>query len=716
MMKNMTLEAIAQACNGIYCGDSSFAQQEIEGIVIDSRQVDPGFLYIPIVGERVDGHSFIPEVFDKGAACTLTEQPLPDITQPYIKVASTKQAIKDIAAYYRTVSKIKVIGVTGSVGKTSTKEMLAAVLGQKFNVLKTEGNFNNEIGLPLTVFRIRPEHEIAILEMGIDSFGEMHRLSEIAKPDICVITNIGYCHLENLGDRNGVLRAKTEIFDFLQPGGAVVLNGDDDKLKTIAKVKGVPPVFYGIENRNGAIWADRIQENGLEGISADLHIGESQISVHIPIPGRHMVSNAMAGMAVGQLMGMTPEEMAAGIESLQAVSGRNNRIETGVLTIIDDCYNANPVSMKASLDVLSQVPGRRVAILGDMFELGKEERLLHAQVGEYAAMRKIDVLLYVGELSKEAYEASARISGNSLIQHFNTKQELFAALPQYIQRGDTILVKASHGMEFTEVVEWLKQRQENSFLESGQKRQEARAAVKTVISNALENESARSEGTEPGKGRQNGQKQITMQAVSASENKRITASAIIFGVLALILNCILIVDTLMRQDISIKLSYYLVLLAVIIATILCGFYGETLFRVIRGILLLGLFEMLIVANQSELNSMLFGDMDITGISDWSYLLWFFFVAFWLVADGLKAVFLPESKFLLYVSSIWNVLQIVTGLSNIFLLYDYYKNQTIITAITNISMWRVYMMLVVYVIFGLLGLAHLVLSSKEMKRN
>ena len=269
-LQQMTLENIARACGGTYVGEDTLRGSEITGAVIDSRQVEPGYLYIPIRGERVDGHRFIPDVFEKGALAVLSEEPLENPAGPYILVASSEQALKDIAEFYRSTLAIKIIGITGSVGKTSTKEMISAVLEQKYNVLKTEGNFNNEIGLPLTILRIRREHEAAVVEMGISEFGEMHRIAKVAKPDICVMTNIGQCHLENLIDRDGVLRAKSEIFDFLKPDGHIVLNGNDDKLITVSEAHGVKPIFYHVEDGTAPaadityeVTADEIENKGL---------------------------------------------------------------------------------------------------------------------------------------------------------------------------------------------------------------------------------------------------------------------------------------------------------------------------------------------------------------------------------------------------------------------------------------------------------------------
>lgn len=454
-MKNLTLENIAKVCGGVYVGSPEKKEQEVKGIVTDSRKVEEGFLFVPIKGARVDAHDFIDGVMEKGALCTLTERELGEKSFPYIKVNSSLQAVKDIAEFYLKQLSIPVVGITGSVGKTSTKEMIAAVLEEKYNVLKTKGNFNNELGVPLTVFGLRPDHEIAVLEMGISDFGEMHRLAKIARPDTCVITNIGLCHLEFLKSRDGILKAKTEIFDFLESDGHVILNGDDDKLITVRDVKGIKPLFFGVDNHQG-VWADEIESKGLKGISCRIHAGEESFKVLIPIPGRHMVYNALAGTAVGLTYGMNMEEIKKGIESLQSLSGRFHIIETGKRTIVDDCYNANPVSMKASLDVLQDALGRRVAILGDMGELGKDEVEMHREVGVYAAARDIDKIICVGELAGDMAEAARLAAPTKDIVHFAKKEGLMEALPEMIRDGDTILVKASHFMEFEKVVEMLK--------------------------------------------------------------------------------------------------------------------------------------------------------------------------------------------------------------------------------------------------------------------
>lgn len=455
-MKHMTPRRIAQVCGGVYHGTEETAEREVSSITTDSRQAADGCLFVAVKGERVDGHDFIPSVFEKGALCVIAEHEPEASDGAWIQVESSLQAIKDMAEFYRQQLAVRVVGITGSVGKTSTKEVIASVLSEKYHVLKTLGNFNNELGLPLTVFRIREEHQVAVLEMGISDFGEMHRLSKIARPDVCVMTNIGQCHLEFLKDRDGILRAKSEIFDYLAEDGTVILNGDDDKLSTIKEVKGIRPVFFGVESGR-EIYADEIEPKGLKGIRCRIHAGEESISVLIPIPGYHMVLNALAAAAVGLTMGLTMEQIRAGIEKLQSLGGRFHIIEKGNMLIIDDCYNANPVSMKASLDVLKDAEHRKVAILGDMFELGENAAELHASVGCHAAENEIDLLICVGDASRHMAEAAFQTGGCGEVLQVPTLAALLEVLPRLIQEDDTILVKASHGMHFEKVVERLQE-------------------------------------------------------------------------------------------------------------------------------------------------------------------------------------------------------------------------------------------------------------------
>ena len=458
-MPSLTLKNIANACDGVYVGEADLQEKVICGAVIDSRLVDKDYLFIPIKGERVDGHIFIPQVFEKGALCVLSEVDLECPAGPYIKVDSTELALKKIASFYRQQLSIKVVGITGSVGKTSTKEMISSVIAQKYNVHKTAGNFNNEIGLPLTIFGIRGEHEVAVLEMGISDFNEMHRLSEIANPDICVITNIGLCHLENLGTRDGVLQAKTECFAHMKENGVAILNGDDDKLATQKEVNGKSAVFYGFESSHDTqkeIYATNVQNHGFEGMTATIHTPKGSFDATISIPGEHNVYNALSATAVGLELGLELEEIQKGISEAKTIAGRTNVLKVNGMQVIDDCYNANPISMGAALDVLSHASGRTIAVLGDMGELGENEKELHYGVGLVAGEKKIDTLFCAGVLAQE-YEKGAKIANPDInVFYFADKSDMIDALLRYVKIGDSILIKASHFMDFPKVVEALK--------------------------------------------------------------------------------------------------------------------------------------------------------------------------------------------------------------------------------------------------------------------
>lgn len=453
-MKHMTLREITAACGGTYFGDPESTAKEVSSVVIDSRKVTQDSLFVAIRGARVDGHTFIPQTIEAGALCALSEEPLGEVTFPYILVDSCTQALKDLAEHYRKSLDIKVVGISGSVGKTSTKEMIASVLSQKYNVLKTEGNFNNEIGVPLTIFNLREEHEIAVLEMGINHFGEMTRLAKMARPDICVITNIGVAHMELLGSRDGILKAKTEMFQYMNPDGTIIFNGDDDKLITYSPENGITPIYFGL-GENSSYRAEQIANNGLRGTNVTFVTPKSKFSAHISIPGEHMVHNALAGIAVGYALGMSDAEIKAGIEALKPLAGRNHLIETNTYTIIDDCYNANPISMKASIDVLSKADTRTVAILGDMGELGAKEKEMHYDVGQHTATAGIHVLICIGTLSEELARGAKETGCNIQIYHYPDQEHFFAEMSSILEKNDTILVKASHAMAFEKIVKKL---------------------------------------------------------------------------------------------------------------------------------------------------------------------------------------------------------------------------------------------------------------------
>lgn len=459
-MRNLTLENIAKACGGsLFLLNGDDAEKEATSIIIDSRKCVADCVFIATKGERVDGHSFINQVWENGALAVICEDVPENVEGNYILVKNSFQALKDIAEFYRLQLSVKIVGIAGSVGKTSTKEMVASVLSQKYTVQKTAGNYNNEVGVPLTIFSIDESHEVAVVEMGISDFGEMSRLSKIVKPDICVMTNIGPCHLENLKDLDGVLKAKSEIFESMNPAGYVVLNGDDEKLRTVTKVHDKTPRYFGMDSRND-VYAKNVFARGLLGTECTICTKDGKFDVTVPLPGKHHILNALAGTEVGLLMKMSEDEIKAGIESVKSTAGRSNIIETEKYIIIDDCYNANPKSMMAAIDLLSQADGTKVAILGDMFELGENEEALHGEVGKYVAKIIPDLLICIGKLSANIYE-EAEVEKKKL--YFESLEEAADVIGELISSVDStngikpaILIKASHGMHFEKIVEILK--------------------------------------------------------------------------------------------------------------------------------------------------------------------------------------------------------------------------------------------------------------------
>ncbi len=460
-MQDMTLEQIAQACKGTYYGPEASRTENVSMITTDSRQIEKDCIFVAIKGARVDGNDFVDSSYDAGALCCLSEVEPKSKEKPYIMVSSCYQALKDMAKLYRSRLQTRIIGITGSVGKTTTKEMIASVLSERFCTLKTKGNFNNEVGVPLTLFRLRKEHEVAIVEMGISDFGEMTRLSEMVRPDVCVITNIGQCHLENLGDRDGVLRAKTEIFTHMDPQGMIYLNGDDDKLASVKADPDKTLTFFGIENKKD-VYAKKIETLGLKGTKVTVSARGGEFDVTVPVPGRHMVLNALAAVAIALDLGMTKEEICSGIAKFKPVGGHSSIIETQKYTILNDSYNANPVSMKAGIDVLCNTQKRKVAIVGDMFELGEEEAKMHYEIGQYAVAQGIDLLVCIGTLAEQIYHGACSAVGTDCsdaekqkqieIFYYASTEKAIEALPDLLQPEDTILVKASHGMHFEKIV------------------------------------------------------------------------------------------------------------------------------------------------------------------------------------------------------------------------------------------------------------------------
>ena len=447
-MRGMTISRAAAVCSGRICGEGDLGA-ELGSVVIDSRAVSAGDFFVAYKGERVDGHDYISAAFDKGAVCCLAQRVPEGETRPLILVPDVQAALEQICAEYRRDLRLPVIGITGSVGKTSAKEMISAVLSQRLNVLKTDKNLNNQIGVPMTISRIRPEHQAAVVEMGISGFGEMSVLAQIARPDMAVFTLIGHAHLEFLHDLDGVLRAKTEMLDFMADDAPVLINGDDEKLLGLQCRQ--KKISFGL-GENCDVRAENITLSPTGETLCDIVYGERRIPVEIRAYGRHMIYAALEGAAVGLLMGLDDEEIVKGVASFETVGRRAAVCDTGYITLIDDSYNANPDSVKCGIDSLMKMPGRHVCILGDMLELGEGSGEMHFDVGRYAGERGAELVLTSGPLSYETCRGAGERG-----RHFATREELIAALPGLIQKGDRVLVKASLGSRFDQISEALKE-------------------------------------------------------------------------------------------------------------------------------------------------------------------------------------------------------------------------------------------------------------------
>jgi len=442
-IEQMRLEEIVSCCGGVLTGNGDAV---IENISTDSRDIANNCLFVPLKGERFDGHDYINVALDHGAVAVIYDHGDASGFSCTVKVEDTRKALLDIAAYYRSKFDVQMVGLTGSVGKTTTKEMLAAVCETTFSTLKTKGNFNNEIGVPLTLFGLRSDHRAAVIEMGMSHFGEISALTRCAKPQVAIITNIGVSHMENLGSREGILQAKCEIFEGLPEGGTVILNGDDPYLFGIKGTQPFNMIYYGMENAACELRADVISD-GADGI---FFVADGE-EYRLGIPGKHNVYNALAAIALGKLWGISPQKIKEGLAAYRPDGIRQTIYEKNGKIIIADCYNASPQSMMSSIDVLKTVgAGRRtVAVLGDMAELGAQAGEFHTQVGEYAAQAGITAVIAVGSHAKE-YAAGA--SNGCEVHTFSDREEMNAFLDDYLREGDAVLVKGSRVMALEQVV------------------------------------------------------------------------------------------------------------------------------------------------------------------------------------------------------------------------------------------------------------------------
>ena len=422
--------------------------QEITRVVIDSREVTPGCMFVAYRGEKTDGHRFIDLALQAGAACALAEEIPEGVSGPVIVCENVQHALEMIISAFRERLTIPIVGITGSVGKTTAKEMVSSVLAQHFNVHKTAGNKNNTIGLPLTLSGIDQEHEIAVLELGINHFGEMDELGAVAKPNVMLFTKIGHAHLEFLHDLDGVFQAKTEVLSHMNEEAPVIYNGDDPYLCRLAARNN--SLSFGT-GKNCMVYAENIvfYPDGIT--ECDICYGKRKLHAVIHAFGEHMGYAALEGAAAGFLFGLSDEEIKRGIEKYKTVGRRFSCIDTGMVHLIDDCYNANPDSVMSSIQSLCALPGRHVCILGDMRELGDNAPEMHRKVGSFAHEQNVDELFVCGELCK-----NTALGFGERAKIFPDKPSLIHALPFLLKKDDVVLVKASLGSKFAEVSDFLK--------------------------------------------------------------------------------------------------------------------------------------------------------------------------------------------------------------------------------------------------------------------
>ena len=442
----LTVKKILEITKGqLITGDENL---EIESYSKDTRTIKKNDCYIGIKGETFDGNLFWEDAKEKGACACLLDSFEGKIEEKdsfiIILVSDTIAAIQALAHYVRIESHAKVVAITGSAGKTSTKDMIASVLEEKYKILKTPGNLNGQIGLPLNILAYKDE-PVWVLEMGMNDFGQLKELSSIASPDVAVITNIGTAHIGILGSRENILKAKLEILEGMNDKGVLVLNGDNDLLKTVKT--DLKQVTFGLESGNDIVATDIKM------------VGEKTIckiennEIEIPVMGEVFVYNALAAYAVGKLFSLTPEEIKNGIASFQMSNNRMNTIKTTKFTIINDTYNANPDSVKSAIKTLGTFKNRKVAILGDMLELGENEIKYHQEIGEFCN-EKIDVLITIGVLSKNMFDKFTKEK-----YYFKTNEEAETKLKDILKQDDVILVKASHSMKLDTIVNFLKENQ-----------------------------------------------------------------------------------------------------------------------------------------------------------------------------------------------------------------------------------------------------------------
>jgi len=460
-MQKLTIDDILKATNGVVV--SGDAQTQINGITTDSRAVDGGKLFIPLVGDKFDAHNFIAAAFDMGAMAALSHRDTEGMLgKTIIKVKDTRIALGDIARYYKKKYNVPTVSVTGSVGKTTTKDMLYAVMAQKYNTLKTPGNFNNDIGLPLTVLMLEEEHKAAVLEMGMNHFGEIDYLASIALPDVAVITNIGMSHIENLGSQEGIFKAKCEVVKYLGSDKVLIVNGDDKYLQTLKGNVECRVIYYGVDNSENDVYAKDICDKGIDGIDFVAVVCGKEYEVSVKNAGRHNVYNALAAICTGLELGISVEDAIEGIYNCEYTAMRMAITQQKGMTIINDCYNASPDSIRAALSVLKGAKGeRRIAILGDVLEMGDFAQKAHYELGKSVVESGADILITVGKNARCIAEGAID-NGMKNVQSFEKTLEAQAYCADAVMEGDAVLIKASRGMHFEDIYKEIVKENENA--------------------------------------------------------------------------------------------------------------------------------------------------------------------------------------------------------------------------------------------------------------
>lgn len=448
----LSFKEIVEAINGKVVVKG---REDFNNVCIDTRKIQKDNIYIAIKGERFDGNKFVIDAFKKGASIAIVSEILFDIdkdneVETVILVDDTEKALLDLASFYRKKLGLKVVGVTGSCGKTSTKDLIAAFLSEKYKVFKTKGNFNNQIGLPLMILELDSTYDVAVLEMGMSDLGEIDVLAKCARPDIAVITNIGLSHIENLKTQDNILKAKSEIFNYFDESNSLIINGEDKNLLKIKdKCFEILRIGYNHEYDVYAFNIILMEDN----TTFSIQDNNQEIIFNIPMAGKHNILNSMLAIAVAKKLNLSFEEMKLGIKNLEATSMRLEVIKKDKITIINDCYNASPDSMKSSMDVLNAYKkGRKIAILGTMNELGDEAVNAHTEVGNYAK-DKVDLLIAIGSY-KECFRKGYSLDS---ILTFEDKKDFIDDLKTIIKENDVILVKASRGMKFEDIVNSLEE-------------------------------------------------------------------------------------------------------------------------------------------------------------------------------------------------------------------------------------------------------------------